>query len=377
MTDEMSPIFRSIDYLKSVETYVPGLLVSEVVNRLGIPAEKVVKLASAENPLGPSPRAIEAIRSVLGNLHLYPDWRAQNLREAIAKYHGALPEQIIIGAGETELISLIFRTFSEQGDEILFPIPTFPIYEQAALVERRVPTSVSMDETTLRVDPERLLQAVTEKTRILILTSPNNPLSTTIERETLNFILEKIPHNVVVLLDEAYVDYSEYGSMVDLVSQHANLVILRTFSKVYGLAGLRVGYGVAHEVIITALMKTKPTWNIGSLAAVGAIGALEDREHYNKTRKIIQEGRNYLIEQLSDFSDISIIMKPQANFLCLRILDSSITSTELFERLLERGVIIKDCSVSYKGLGDRHIRVDISLKSKMDLFLERLSEVLS
>lgn len=370
------PNLRSIGHLESVETYVPGLLVSEVASRFGIPAQKVVKLASAENPLGPSPRAIEAIDRVLKDVHLYPDWRAQSLRDAIAEHHGVTSEQVIIGAGETELISLIIRTFSEPGEEVLFPIPTFPIYGQAALVERRCPSTISMDEQ-LRVDPERILQAITERTRILILSSPNNPLSTVIDRKVLDSILEQIPTDVLVLLDEAYVDYSKNGSQVELLSRYANLIVLRTFSKIYGLAGLRVGYGMAHELIIQALMKTKPTWNIGSLVAAGALAALKDRDHYDKTRSVVQQGRDYLVEQLSDFSSISIIMTPQANFLCLRILDPALTSTQLFERFLERGVIIKDCSVSYQGLGDRFVRVDVSLKPKMDIFLERLAEVFS
>jgi histidinol-phosphate aminotransferase len=202
-------------------------------------------------------------------------------------------------------------------------------------------------------------------------------LSTIIEREVLNFILERVPPEILVLLDEAYVDYSDGGNQWDLVSQHPNVMVLRTFSKIYGLAGLRVGYGVAHASIIQALMKAKPTWNIGLLAATGALAALEDREHYDRTRSLVRQNKDYLVGQLSGFSNLSIVMKPQANFLCLRIMDPAITSTQLFERLLERGVIIKDCSVSYKGLGDRFVRVDVSLRSKMDVFLERLAEVLS
>jgi histidinol-phosphate aminotransferase len=376
MRDQKSVHFEAIEYLKPVEAYVPGLRVDEVVERYGIPAEKVVKLASAENPLGPSPLALEAINLGLRDLSLYPDWRVQSLRKAIARYENIKTEQVIVGCGETELMSLIVRAFSEQGEEILFPIPTFPIYEQVALVERRQPIAVAMDEN-FNIDPERLLLAVTNKTKVLMLTSPNNPLSTVIDRETLKFILDKVPQDILVLLDEAYVDYSESGTQADLIPLYPNLVVLHTFSKIYGLAGLRVGYGIGHEVIIEALMKTKPAWNIGNLASVGASAALEDRDHYEKTRTLIKEGRDYLLKGLSDFSSISVVMNPQANFICLRILDPAITSTDVFEGLLQGGVITKDCSVSFRGLHNRFIRVDVNLKPKMDRFIEQLEKVLS
>lgn len=368
--------FLSIEYLETVENYVPGLRIPEVVSRYGVPPEKVVKLASAENPLGPSPRAVKAIELALKDLSLYPDWRSESLREAIAKHNGMKMEQVIVGCGETELISLVIRAFSQQGEEILFPLPTFPVYEQAALVDRRAPVPVSMDEY-LGLDPERLLQTITEKSKVVVLASPNNPLSTVIERETIRFILDHICPEILVLVDEAYVDYSESGTHRDLLSLHPNLIILRTFSKIYGLAGLRVGYGMAHEVIVQALMKTKPVWNIGSLASAGASAALEDRVHYEKTRAVIQQGRDYLMDKLSQFSSISVVMKPQANFLCLRILDPTITSTDVFEGLLRGGVITKDCSVSFRGLGNRFIRVDVSLKPKMDQFLEQLAKVMT
>ncbi len=374
MNDRKKVDFPAIRYLEPLASYVPGLRIPEVVARYGIPAGKIAKLASAENPLGPSPMAVRAIENALGELALYPDWRAEKLRHAIAKHNHVRMEQVIAGCGETELISHIIQAVSEQGDEILFPVPTFPMYEQTALVERRRPISVSMDND-FRIDPEKLLQAVTKRTRVLILNSPNNPLSTVIEQDKLRYILDHITPAVVVLLDEAYVDYSDTGTQAGLLHQYPNLVILRTFSKIYGLAGLRVGYGMAHEAIVQALMKVKPTWNMGILAVAGATAALEDKGHYDKTRNLIQEQRDYLIKKLSEFSKVSVVMKPQANFLCLQILDPALNSTGVFEGLLRGGIIVKDCSVSYKGLGDRFIRVDVNLKPKMDQFLSRLAKV--
>jgi histidinol-phosphate aminotransferase len=375
MTDLKPMNFPSIQYLESVETYTPGLRAPEVVERYGVPAEKVAKLASAENPIGPSPRAVKAIKQVLNDLSLYPDWRSQDLREAVAKHTGVKANNVIAGCGETELIPSIILAFSEQGDEILFPIPTFPIYEQASLVARRYPVAVPMEED-LTIDPEKLLQAVTQRTRVLILTSPNNPLSTVIKKEKIRYILDHIPPEVLVLLDQAYADYSEAGPHLDLLPLYSNLMVLRTFSKIYGLAGLRVGYGIGHETIIQALMKVKPTWNMGVLASVGAAAALEDKEHYGKTRALVVEMRDYLISKLSGFSKVSVVMKPQANFLCLRIVDPAFTSTDVFEGLLRGGVITKDCSVSFKGLGNRFIRVDVNVKPKMDQFLSQLERVL-
>ncbi|MFH0844161.1 MAG: histidinol-phosphate transaminase [Pseudomonadota bacterium] len=369
--------FESIKYLEAVTPYVQGLRTPEVAKRYGLPPERIAKLASAENPLGPPPLAVKAIQDALKDLSLYPHWQAPELRGALAEFQGMDEDQIVVGCGETELMSFIIRAFSEQGEEILFPIPTFPVYEQIARVERRRPASVHMGEDLI-IDPEKLLQAVNEKTRVLILTSPNNPLSRTIEVETLRFILDHISPQILVLLDEAYMDFAdETGTQVGLLSHYPNLIVLRTFSKIYGLAGLRVGYGMANKEIIEALMKVKPSWNIGGLVAAGASAALKDREHYERTRNMIWEGRAYLVKELSAFSNVSVIMKPQANFLCLRILDPNINSTQVFNRLVEGGVIIKDCSVSYKGLGDRYLRVDVSLRPKMDQFLEELRKVLA
>lgn len=375
MQGSTSVSFPIVDYLEPVQPFVPGLRIPDVVRRYGLKADSVAKLASAENPLGPSPKAMEAIAKALNEMSLYPDWRAESLREAIGRHNGAKTDRVFVGCGETELISFLIRAFSEQGDEILFPIPTFPIYEQASLVERRQPKWVEMDES-LKIDPERLLHAVTGKTRILILTSPNNPLSTTIARETMQYILDHLSPQVLVLLDEAYVDYADDATKPDLLERTPNLVVLRTFSKIYGLAGLRVGFGIAHEIIVRAVMKIKPAWNMGSLAAAGAMGALDDREHYHRTRALIQENREYLLMRLAEFPNVSVVRIPQANFVCIRITESRKTSTEVFEGLLQGGVIVKDCSVSYKGLGDRFIRVDVSLKQKMDQFLAQFSKVM-
>jgi histidinol-phosphate aminotransferase len=367
--------FPIVDYLEPVQPFVPGLRIPDVVRRYGLKAESVAKLASAENPLGPSPKAVEAIQKALNEMSLYPDWRAESLREAIGRHNGVKTDRIFVGCGETELISFLIRAFSEQGDVILFPVPTFPIYEQASLVERRQPKWVEMDEN-FKIDPERLLHSVTGKTRIVILTSPNNPLSTTIAGETLQYLLDHLSPQVLVLLDEAYVDYADEATKPDLLERTPNLVVLRTFSKIYGLAGLRVGFGIAHEMIVRAVMKIKPAWNMGTLAAAGAMAALDDREHYQRTRSLIQENREYLVNRLSEFPNVSVVRIPQANFVCIRITESRKTSTEVFEGLLEGGVIVKDCSVSYKGLGNRFIRVDVSIKQKMDQFLGQFSKVM-
>jgi len=192
----------------------------------------------------------------------------------------------------------------------------------------------------------------------------------------MQYLLDHLSPQVLVLLDEAYVDYADDATKPDLLERTPNLVVLRTFSKIYGLAGLRVGFGIAHEIIVRAVMKIKPAWNMGSLASAGAMAALDDREHYHRTRALIQENREYLLKRLAEFSNVSVVRIPQANFVCIRITEPRKTSTEVFEGLLRGGVIVKDCSVSYKGLGDRFIRVDVSLKQKMDQFLAQFSKVM-
>lgn len=361
------------DRLSNLKTYIPGLSAEYVAGKYNIPINSVSKLASAENPFGASPKAIEAIQAHLNQLSLYPEWTSQSLREKIAEKFSVEPENVICGAGETEIISIIIRAFSNVGDEILMSIPSFPIYHITAMAELREPIFVPMDQG-LKINGDRMLEAITEKTRVIFLTSPNNPTGELVDHSLVKEICTKAS-NALVVLDEAYFHFAGADTGIPLLNQHKNLIILRTFSKVYGLASLRVGFGIADSNITKRLLKIKPTWNLGRMQLAGAIAALDDEEHVNRTLKMIHEMRDYITSEVEQLSKFKVVGQPKANFFMIEILDPRLDSTSVYQSLLEKGVIVKDCSVSYLGLDHRYLRVDVSLKRHMDHLLEVLGEM--
>ncbi len=359
--------------LANLDTYVPGLSSEFVSSQYNIPIDSISKLASAENPFGASPKAMEAIRASLNELCLYPEWTSQRLRKKIAEKFGVLPENVVCGAGETEIISFIIRAFANVDDEILMPIPTFPIYHITATTENRKPVFVPMNDQ-FNLDVERMLAAITTKTRVIFLTSPNNPTGKLLDHRIIKEICFKAPHALVVL-DEAYFHFAGTNHGIPLLNDCKNLIVLRTFSKVYGLASLRVGFGIGGTKIIQQLLKIKPTWNLGRMQVAGAIAALDDENHVNRTLQMINEMRNYVTTEVNRLSKFKVVEQPKANFFLVKIEDTNIDSTSVYQTLLKKGVIVKDCSVSYIGLGDRFLRVDVSLKQYMDHFLEVLGEI--
>ena len=365
-------MFVSNPELGKSEAYVPGLTQEYVAKTFGIPVEDVAKLGSAENPFGPSPKAAAAVKQAL-KLDNYPDWTARALRESVATKYGYAPEQVICGAGETEIISWIIRTFSAPGDKVLMFVPAFPIYHMTAENEGRVPVYVSMG-ADLDFKWDEYLAAITDDVRIVFLTNPHSPTGRLIPEARIREVCKKASKQLVVL-DEAYIHFSGTEGGIHLVKEFPNLIALRTFSKVYGLAGLRVGFGIADAAIIEPMMHLKPTWNMGNLQVSGAIAALEDDEHVTKTVAAIKEMRAYVLSELRKLNRFSVVGEPSSNFFLLRIEDSGLTSTTVFEELLKRGVIVKDGSVSFIGLGNNHLRIDVSLKKQMDRLIWALTDI--
>jgi histidinol-phosphate aminotransferase len=358
--------------LGAKEAYVPGLTPEYVAATYGIPAEDVAKLGSAENPFGPSPKAAEVVKTAL-KISNYPDWTARALREKIAQKYGYSPDQVICGAGETEILSWIIRVFSAQGDKLVMFVPAFPIYHMTAENERRVPVYVGMgDDLDFKWDD--FLAAITDDVRIVFLTNPHSPTGRLVPVERIREVCKKASNQLVVL-DEAYIHFSGTEGGIHLVREFPNLIALRTFSKVYGLAGLRVGFGIADPKIIKPMMHLKPTWNMGNLQIAGAIAALDDDAFVSKTVGAISEMRAYVLGELRKLNRFSVIGEPRSNFFLLRIEDESLSSTTVFEELLKRGVIVKDGSVSFIGLGKKHLRIDVSLKKQMDRLIWALSDI--
>lgn len=362
-------------HLRSLEFYVPGRRTDEVAREYGFAPEEILKLGSAENPLGPPPGAIAEIKKVLSQLSLYPDFTQSALRERIAEYNGVASGNIVAGVGEMELMSLIVRTFSDVGDEVMMAAPSFPMYEKYTVANKRKPVFFSLDEN-FEYRQGLIGPLLSKATKIIFLASPNNPTSKIIRRDVMGSIISMVPGDVLIVIDEAYNDFSDQDSFVDLLGRCENIIVMRTFSKAFGLAGLRIGYAIADARAAELLHKANHQWNINCLAAAGAIGALNDDGHYQKTVSFVRESRSYFIERLREFPQLNVIMEPQANFLMLRIEKHDLDSVAAFQKFLRKGIILKDCSLSYRGLGKKYLRVDVPPKAKVDIFIERLKDIL-
>ena len=358
--------------LKNPEFYVPGLPADWVTAHYGIPADEVAKLGSAENPFGPSPKAMASITAELGNVHMYSPWTAEPLREALAAKYGYTPENFVCGSGETEVIALIIRAFAEPGGQVLMTRPCFPMYHLFAEAEGRHP--VYIDTPTMNCEVDAYIDAIGPDTRIVFVTNPHSPSGTWLEEADVRRIVEAAPH-ALVALDEAYVHYSDTPGYIHLAAEYDNLIVLRTFSKAFGLAGLRLGFGVAHPDLIPPLLAVKPTWNVGRLQIAGGIAALTDDEHVDRTIAAILEGKAHVTARFGELDRFRLVPGTRSNFMLIEILDPDTDSTLVFEGLLERGVIVKDGSVSFRGLEKRYLRSDINLPHRMDCLVDALADL--
>ncbi len=362
--------------LLSPEYYVPGLQVSYVARRYGLDPAEIAKLGSAENPLGASPKAVGAITAALESLHLYPSWTAEALRHKIAEVYNYEPDQVICGAGETEIISLIIRAFAEPGGRILMPGPCFPIYHLFAEAEGRLPVlaHAATNRATMALDVDGYIEHLTGDTRITFVTNPHSPSGTWLTENDIRRIIEAAPQALVVL-DEAYVHYSDTPGYIHLVRDYEHVVVLRTFSKAFGLAGLRIGFGVARKPVIDALLAVKATWNMGQLQIAGGVAALDDDDHVQRTVKTILDCRAYVQGRFADLDRFRMVPDSRANFFLVEILDPELDSVSVFNGLLERGVIVKDGSVSFRGLARRFLRCDVNFKEHMDRLIAALADL--
>ena len=362
--------------LADPEYYVPGLPVDHVADRYGISPRDIAKLGSAENPHGASPLARAAVADALDRLHLYPSWTARPLQRKIAATYGYQPEQVICGAGETEIISLVIRAYCEPGGRILMPGPCFPIYHLFAEAEGRRPELAhrATDRATMSVDVDAYIDAIEPDHRIVFITNPHSPSGTWMTEAEVRRIVEAAPQALVVL-DEAYVHYSETPGYIHLAGEYDNLAVLRTFSKVFGLAGLRIGFGVACKSVVDSLLAIKTTWNMGQLQIAGGIAALDDHEHLDRTIATIVEGRAYVQGRFAELERFRMVPGSRSNFFLIEVLDPDTDSTDVFHGLLERGVIVKDGSVSFRGLDKRFLRSDANFKEHMDRLVDALADL--
>jgi len=356
------------DHLKEIPDYIPGKPVEELERELGI-REAIIKMASNENFWGPPPKVRQAISDKIKELNFYPDSGCFLLREGLSKKFGVEPNQVIVGHGSNYLIELISRSFLNPGDEGMACDPSFPFYRRA--IKGAIGSHKSVPLRNFEVDVEDLLNSLSDRTRLIFLGSPNNPTGKIIPFAKLRVFMDRLDRNVLVVLDEAYFDYvdsPDARSGLDLLKDHQNLIVLRTFSKIYGLAGLRIGYGIGHAPIIQSLMKLYLPFNVETLAQAAALAFLEEKDFLNEVRRINQEGKKYFYKALGDLG--LEFLPTEANFILVRVGKG----TRVYEQLLKKGIIVRDMA-PWK-LPD-HIRVTISLPENNKRFIRELQIILA
>lgn len=360
---------RIPEHIKKIVPYPPGKPIDELRRELGIP--EPVKLASNENPLGPSPRALEAIKKALNQVNRYPDGSGYYLRKKISSKLGVPFEGVVLGNGSNEIIEMVLKGFTQDGDNILVPQPSFLIYSIAAQMLAVEARPVPLRD--FRIDLDAMAASLDERTRIVVINNPNNPTGTIVTRDELERFFEKIPSDLIVILDEAYLEFVQDGSCpksTDYLAMEGPWVVgIRTFSKAYGLAGLRIGYSLSAPQVAEILNRVRQPFNVNHLAQVAALAALDDDDFLFKTRQLVLEQRR---ELYSGLERLGLDYIPsETNFFLVKV---PVRARIVYEGLLKKGVIAR--AMDSYGL-DYYLRVSVGLPEENKLFLERLSEVLS
>ena len=354
------------DYIQKLQPYVAGKPIWEVQAEYGL--ERVVKLASNENSLGPSHKALAAIRQRLSETYRYPDTGGFRLRSALAERFGVKVDNIILGNGSEGIMSYIMRTFLNQEDQVLSVDSTFVGFKVMAKARAEQPVFVPLND--YRFDLQALADSITERTKIVYLCNPNNPTGTYFTRDELDRFLERLPKRVLVILDEAYFEFAqEFEDYPDSMHyRHDQVITLRTFSKAYGLAGVRIGYGIAHEYLIGNLMKIKLPFEPSDLAQAAGLGALDDEDFLEQTLAMNREGREYFYKE---FARLGLrFYRTASNFILLVFRDEA-EVVALNDFLLRRGVIIRPL----KAFGLPHcMRVTIGTMAENRRCVAALSE---
>jgi histidinol-phosphate aminotransferase len=346
--------------------YQPGKPVDDVKRELGL--TEVIKLASNENPFGSSPKVKEAIALEAENISIYPDGAAVELTAALSSYHGVNSDQIIFGAGSDEIILMIARAFLVPGDETIMADQTFPQYKHNAQVENAVIIEVPLKEGTH--DLFAMQQRITDKTKVIWVCNPNNPTGTINTMDEVEWFLSKVPAHVLVVLDEAYCEYIDNPSYPDglmLLNKYPNVILLRTFSKIYGLASLRIGYGIGHPDVIRSINQVREPFNTSRFAQAAALAALQDEEFVSHCREANKVGLAYFN---SSFAELGLEAFPAyGNFI---MVDVKRSAQEVFDALLRKGIIVRAGHKLYPT----HIRITVGSQDQNEKVIAALAAVL-
>jgi histidinol-phosphate aminotransferase len=354
--------------LKTLPSYQPGRPIEEVARELDLPASEIIKLASNENPLGPSPLALAAMQKVLANLNLYPDGNAFYLKQKLAEKLGVTTANLVLGNGSNEIIEFVGHTYFATGVDVVVSQFCFAIYPLVAkLFGANVITVPAKDHGH---DLPAMLKALTPQTRVVFVANPNNPTGTRASREEVIQLVNDVPDDVLLVMDEAYIEFLD--DAVDLVSLvrlgvRPNLLLMRTFSKIFGLAGLRLGYGIGHPDLIVALEKTRQPFNINSIAQAGALAALGDEEHIRKTRANNFAGLEFFQRA---FREMKLeYVQSAANFVLVRVGEGQ----RVFEAMQRQGVIVRPMGGYQLG---EWIRISVGTSKENERCLHVLKAVL-
>jgi histidinol-phosphate aminotransferase len=354
--------------LRDITVYEPGKPIEETARELGVEPAEIIKLASNENPLGPSPKAIQAMRAALGNAHLYPDGSGFYLCKAVAAKLGLVPENIILGNGSNEALEFLGHAFLDatRQDEVIASAYAFVVYKLIATSFGA--RMIEVPSPDYKQDLETMLEAVTQKTRLIVIPNPNNPTGTLISQRAIDSFMSRVPEKVVVVFDEAYFEFlDDPPDTLRFVREGRNVIVLRTFSKIHGLAGSRIGYAVARPDVIEVLHRTRQPFNVNSIAQAGALAALEDDAHLRETKRVVDEGRAYLQEQ---FAEMQIRFVPAvANFVMVNVGDGC----AVFKKLLRRKIIVRPL----KGYGlPEWVRISVGTMEENKKLITALRELI-
>ncbi len=356
------------EWVEQLKPYVPGKPIEEVEREYGV--SNVIKLASNENPLGPSPLAIEAMEAAARKVHLYPDGSSYYLVRRLAQHLNVEASEVFVGSGSNEIIELIIRTFTTPEDETLLSAGSFVMYKTALQSHGRRFVEVPM-QTGYRYDLPAMAQRLTPKTRLVFLANPDNPTGTAFSKSELDAFLAKVSSDTLVVLDEAYfeyVDWDEYPNGLDYFRKLPNLIVLRTYSKIYGLAGIRLGYGIMNPKLVSYLNRTKMPFNLTSIAQAAGIAALDDVEHLRTTRETTHRGLRYLEKELRAIG--LDVPRSHANFVFVQL---GRASGPVNEALLKRGIITRPVP----GSGwPNALRISTGLQSQNERLVKALAEVM-
>ncbi|MDB6138702.1 MAG: hisC [Verrucomicrobiaceae bacterium] len=352
--------------LKDLVAYEPGKPIDEVARERGLKPEDIIKLASNENPLGPSPKAQAAMRNASAEVHIYPDGGSYKLRNAIATKFGLEMGNVILGCGSNEVIEFIGHAFLKEGDNVITAEHAFLVYKLMAKVFGA--DTIEVPDPGFVHDLDAMAAAVTPRTKEIFIANPNNPTGTLVTQEQIDRFMDKVPDHVVVVFDEAYHEFLDNPpDTLKYVRQGRNVVILRTFSKIQGLAGLRIGYGLASKELIEVLQRTRQPFNINSIAQAGALAGILDDEHQAKTKRITDEGRDYL---QAEFGKLGLEYIPSfANFVLVKVGDGN----KVFKDMMDKGVIVR-AMASYKL--PEWVRISIGTMPQNQRCIEVLQQVL-